>query len=153
MARKSFRAKVGSQRITKALNPAEASYTRNIRAQMDQIEKNVSAFFGHVKSVTPDVLIVALKPTFEKSQVYVPYDTGDLHKSGYLEVEQKGSRIQAEIGYGKGSNPHYAAYVHEMTHIAHKEPTRSKYLQSAIEEDANDIPKRLRNAFKSQVGV
>lgn len=150
---KKFRARVGSQRITGSLNPAEASYTRSIRAQMDQIEKNVTAFIDGVKGITPEVLKRALQPTFEKSQIYVPYDTGNLHDSGYLEVEQKGQRIQAEIGYGKGSQPHYAAYVHEMVNIPHAAPTRSKYLQAAIEEDSKLIPKRLRAAYKALVKV
>lgn len=148
-----FKARIGRQRLTGTVDPTEASYTRSIREQMRVIEQNVTNFFSSVKSATPTVLKEALQPTFEKSQTYVPVDTGDLKESGYLEVSQKGDLIRAEIGYGKAGDPFYAAYVHERTDVAHAAPTRSKFLQAAVMEDMQKLNRRLVAAYRKETGI
>lgn len=139
--------KVGRVRISKTLKPSVASYTRSVREQMKQIEKNYSAVINQLRGVTPSVLEEALRPTFDKSQEYVPVDTGDLKASGYLEVKREGKDTRAEMGYGKGGDPNYAAFVHERTDINHQSPTRAKFLQSAIEEDFGLLLDRVKAAF------
>ena len=147
-----FRARVGVQRVHGSLDPAQASYTRSIREQMREIERNYTKFVNSTTSATPRILEEALKPTFMKSQKYTPLDTGALRASGYLEVRKVGDKVRAEIGYGKGGKPYYAVFVHEMLHLAHKAPTRAKFLQSALEEDANAIVARIRKAYRRLVG-
>lgn len=151
--RRSFRGRVGTQRITKNLRPSQASYTREIRAQMQGIEEEVSAIINQLKGVTPVVLEDALRPTFEKSQFYCPKDTHALVNSGYLEAHRTPSGIHVEIGYGKGGDPHYAVFVHEMTSYYHETPTRAKFLQVAIQEDADAIPERILSGYKASVGI
>lgn len=152
MAR-SFRARVGSQRITHNLRPSEAGYARAIRQQMKALEDSISAVINELVDVTPDVLDEALRPTFEKSQKYVPVQTGALKASGYLNVDQAYGHIRVEIGYGKAGDPFYAPYVHERMDLHHQAPTKAKFLQSAIEEDAQAIPQRIRIGYKQRMGL
>jgi hypothetical protein len=105
-------------------------------------------------SQSGEILYDALKPTFDKSQKYVPVATGDLKASGYLQVQRQGAlrAYVAEIGYGRGGFPSYAIYVHE-TPIFHKAPTRWKFLQAALEEDSNEIRRRITDGFKIASGT
>lgn len=148
-----FRATVGTRRITKSLDPSAASYTRSIRQQMKTIEENVTEFINTVRNATPRVLEKALQPTFDKSQVRVPKDTGELKDSGFLTVTRKGKIVQAEMGYGLAGNPFYAAYVHERTDVAHKSPTTAKFLQAPVQEDLPKLNGRLKRAYKEEVGI
>lgn len=153
MVARSFRARVGRQRIAKSVNPIEASYTRSIREQMKQVEENISAVVNELKDVTADVLDEALRPTFEKALIFTPVDSGDLKASGFLETRSSQNRVQAELGFGKGGKPEYAVFVHERTDLNHKAPTKAKFLQAAIEEDLDDIPGRLVKAYKEKTGI
>jgi len=147
-----FRAKVGTQRISSSLDPSQASYTRSIRTQMQAIEKEVNRLCNVFEAVTPEVLMDVLTPTFAKALLYTPLLTGALRGSGYLVTSISGNKVKAEIGFGKGGYPFYAAYVHEMTDIKHTAPTRAKFLESAVMEDMGQIGPRLRKAFKNRVG-
>lgn len=148
-----FRGTVGTRRISGTLNPAQASYTRAIRQQMKAIENSVTDFINTVRNVTPRVLDKALRPTFDKSQVRVPKDTGELKASGFLEVKKKGKVVQADMGYGLAGKPFYAVYVHERTDVAHAAPTTAKFLQAPIQEDLPKLNARLKKAYKEEVGI
>jgi hypothetical protein len=127
-----------------------SSLARDIK----DLQDNFKAWTLHMSAQSGAVLYNALKPTFDKSQTYVPIDTGDLKKSGYLEVRRRGlfRAYEVEIGYGRGGFPSYAIYVHE-TPIFHKPPTRWKFLQAAISEDGNEIQKRINEGFKTASGT
>lgn len=152
MARRLLRARVGAARISTNMEPSQAGYTRAIRAQMEQIERNLTEVIKQITEETPEILLEALEPTFRKSQLYVPVKTGELKQSGYLEVRKTASGATVEIGYGKGGRPNYAVYVHELTGYYHKPPTRAKFLQAAIEEDMDAIRDRLETAYRNMVG-
>jgi hypothetical protein len=101
-----------------------------------------------------EVLRAALAPTLRKAISYTPVKTGALRKSAYLEVRRQGllGGYQAEIGFGKGGVPSYAIIVHEVPN-KHTEPTRWKFLQAALEEDAAAIRQRLAGNFRTVSGV
>lgn len=147
-----FKAKLGRQRVTKSLAPYQASYVRDIREQMKVIQDNLNGFIGALKNATPQILLDALTPTFAKSVVYCPKRTHRLAQSGYLEVAETSRGVTAEMGYARGGDPFYAAIVHERTDIPHQAPTRAKFLQSALEEDSSDIPKRIAQGYRDSVG-
>ena len=152
MARKLLRARVGASRISSNMEPSQAGYTRSIRAQMQQIENNLSAVIQQIIEESPEILVEALRPTFIKSQTYVPVKTGELKQSGYLEARKSATGTTVEIGYGKAGRPHYAVYVHELTGFYHKPPTRAKFLQAALEEDLGAIQERLVAAYRGLIG-
>lgn len=152
MARKVFTSRIGVQRISAKLNPVQASYTRDIRAQMESIERNLSKLITGLKGVTTSILLEALTPTFAKSAVYCPKDTHRLVQSGYLEARERNNGVTVEIGYGRGGDPYYAVLVHERTDIPHRDPERSKFLQAALEEDSNAIPTRVQKGYMDAVG-
>ena len=152
MARRLLRARVGAARISTNMEPSQAGYTRAIRAQMEQIERNLTEVIKQITQETPEILLEALEHTFKKSQLYVPVKTGELKRSGYLEVKKTASGATVEIGYGRGGYPNYAVYVHELTGYYHKPPTRAKFLQAALEEDMDAIRDRLETAYRNMVG-
>lgn len=64
-----------------------------------------------------------------KSQEIVPYDTGELHDSGYSFVFGMGLEARLFVGY----NTPYAVFVHEDPRVAHDYPTRYKFLEEPAE--------------------
>lgn len=137
---------------------SEPGYVAKMNAQIKALMVELNSIIKQFEDVTPEVMIEALRPTFEKSQVYVPVQTGDLKRSGYLEQVSGGKNPTVEMGYAKGGNPRYAMYVHEMLSIPRKPPTRAKYLERAIMEDLAQIEARLARSyadfaqFNAQIG-
>ena len=142
-----IRARVGRQAIRSTLDPSTAQYTRQIQQQIKEIEDALSEFADAVDDQAPEIIENALRPTFALSQKYTPGDTGKLKRSGFLDVHTHGKKTTATIGYGKGGKPPYAVLVHELTELKHADPTRAKFLQSALEEDFHQIQKRLVDGF------
>ena len=151
MASKLLRSRIGSARLSGDTDPTQASYTQDIRAQMDGIEKALSSVIAQVQAAGPQIILEALQPTFDKSQAYCPKDTYALANSGYLEAREVGDKTVVEIGYGKGGNPNYAVYVHERTDLRHKAPTRAKFLQAALEEDMDEIKQRIAIGYRNLI--
>lgn len=148
-----FTARVGKASVRgQFASTAQGYATRSAREGMSAILNNYNTLINHIEGSTPHILLEALRPTFDKSQVYCPVDKGDLKASGYLEiVESRLGRIRVEIGYAKGGDPYYAVDVHENLEWRHKEPTRAKWLQIALEEDAQSIQARILNAYKEML--
>lgn len=126
------------------------SATQDARASMQQIIRNFGKVIQNVRNVTPDALVEALTPTFEKSKVYCPKDTHKLVLSGHIKVDSYDRRPRVRIIYGDKGDPHYAAIVHERTDLHHEAPTRSKWLQAAMEEDIGLFKSRVVAAMKSR---
>lgn len=145
-----FTARVGKASIRGSFASTAQGYaTRSAREGMSAILKNYQQLIDHIEGSTPLVLLNALQPTFEKSQEYCPVDKGDLKASGFLEIRESNSgRIRVEMGYAKGGDPYYAVDVHENLEWKHKPPTRAKWLQIALEEDASAIQARIVNAYR-----
>lgn len=140
--------KMGLERTTKPLYASQSNYVALVNAQMKAVQDDIEYILQQFEDVTPEIAYEALKPTFEKSQVYVPKDTMELHDSGYLEVLSFRGNPRVEMGYAKGGKPGYAMYVHEITSYAHKSPTRAKFLQSAVDEDIGSIIDRVYDGYR-----
>lgn len=146
-----FRSSVGP----KTYRSGSLSSRENVfsaRASMASVIKNYQKFVKHVEDVTPEILLEALEPTFELSQEYCPTATGRLRNSGYLEITQFRGVPTVEIGYGRGSEPPYAATVHENVEWRHKPPTRAKWLQAALVEDEKGIQDRIVTRLRAIAG-
>jgi hypothetical protein len=85
--------------------------------------------------------------------VYAPVLTGALRASGYLEKVGFRGKPRVEIGFGRGGDPDYAAFVHEAVDIPRRAPTRSKYLEAAVMEDLDQIYRRLGEGYKTFTGL
>jgi hypothetical protein len=125
-----------------------ADNTRAVRAAMQGIIKNYQRYVNHLEGSSAEIIFEAMLPTFEKSKDYCPKDTGALVESGYLEITSFRGVATVEIGYGKGGNPDYAVTVHENLEWRHKAPTRAKWLQVALAEDAADIQDRILSGYR-----
>lgn len=113
------------------------------------------AILDQFVDASEEIMLEAMRPTFEKSQTYCPVESGRLKKTGYLEVVPFRGKPRVEIGYGKGQNPrnrigrNYTAYVHEMIDLKHQPPTRAKWLQAAVMEDLELIHRRLGYGYEA----
>ncbi|MGD9727682.1 MAG: hypothetical protein AB7L09_21635 [Nitrospira sp.] len=125
---------------------------RQLRTQLDRLEKVIGAFAAHMHNEVPQVLEAALRPTFEKSQERVPKRTGALKRSGYLEVRKTPRGTEIEMGYARGGRPNYALLVHELPRY-HKPPTTWKFLENPIKEDIGRIERDLVVGFGYASGV
>lgn len=108
---------------------------------LNAVLANLNKVIGKLNADSVDAALLALKPTFDLSLIYVPYDTGALYDSGRLKVDDNSRTPRVYIQYGGGgdTNVRYAALVHELTYLRHAAPTRSKYLQAAFEETQGEI--------------
>lgn len=138
--------------MTKVVSPHQAGYIRAIRQQFENIEAILMAYVDHMNEQAGEIMLEALRPTFEKSQTYVPVKTGRLKRSGFLELRSGSRGPVVTMGYGKNNDPPYTAIVHERLDLWHKPPTRAKFLQSALEEDFGQIQKRLISGFVEASG-
>lgn len=147
---------VGNPSIGRVTEGSRASfnkaYSKDARESMKEVVAGFTSVVDSIKKITPDALIEALSPTFDKAQKYCPKDTRALVESGLLETETEHdfSKPKASITFGRGL--HYAAIVHERTDLHHKPPTRSKYLQAAVEEDLGVMKRRFARAIKRVMG-
>lgn len=145
--RLNFGAHVGRKTIRSSVNEGTANYTREAKAGMQQVLQNYKKLVQHLEDMSPDVLLGALEPAFELSKEYCPKDTGALVESGYLQVTRLRGVPTVEIGYGLGGDPEYAAAVHENLEWRHKSPTRAKWLQVALEEEAPHIQQLIKLGY------
>lgn len=134
-------------------NPGGKEAQADLRRQLNLLEKNFRMLAEHMTEESVQIVLDALRPTFNKSQEIVPKDTLALMKSGYLKaVRDRKGRVQAEIGYAYRGYPFYAVFVHEMP-IPHKPPTQWKYLEQPLKEDMEDIRRRLAAGLKIAGGA
>jgi hypothetical protein len=144
---------VGRQNIRASEDSAAAALGQDLRASLNGAISNLTAFVNHVQGVTPEILVEALTPTFHKALEWCPVgETGRLKESGYLEVESfRGSSV-AVMGFGRGGNPDYTVYVHEIP-ATHAAPTRSKWFQGALDEDYFKIIDTVPQLVAASVGL
>lgn len=139
------------RRSTSSSSPHKAN-SKTARDGFKGVLANYINLVDHLHGVSADVIYEALEPTYDKSQEYCPEDTGALKASGYIMVTDYRGTPTVEMGYGRGGTPDYAVTVHEDLEWRHKAPTRAKWLQVALEEDANEIQQRIVNGYKQAGG-
>lgn len=154
MAGKQFRPKffVGKKNFPASDEGSASALNQQFQSSMKEIVDNLWDFIQHMEGVSSDILVEALEPTFGKAIEYCPKDTHALVNSAYLETESFRGGARAEMGFGRGGNPSYAIYVHEMPY-AHEFPTRSKFLEAAIDEDYFSIISSLPRIVNEYAGT
>lgn len=147
-----IRISVGRTHIRADATGGAAALGRNLNEAFRELSENFQWFTDQLDGYLPQDLKEALIPTFMKSQEYCPVGpTGNLKASGFLEVEGFRGGARAVIGYGKGGDPFYAIYVHEVP-ATHDPPTTDKFLQKALDEDYYAILQRVTEAVKIRTG-
>lgn len=148
-----FRPRVGLASIGKGVDSTHADFTRSVREQMQGVIKEYTRFVEHLDEQGPDILRDALEPTFQMSQDIVPHKTGTLKNSGYLETDHTRGRTVVEMGYARGGNPDYAVIVHEDPDKFHPEPTQYKFLQQPLEQDMDNVQRRIFLGYRRASGL
>jgi hypothetical protein len=147
------RLKMGKTNVKVPAYASESTYVRMANEAMKKIKADLEYIINETENVTPEIMLEALKPTFEKSKEYCPVDTGDLRGSGYLEITSFRGQPTVEMGYGKGGHPHYTAYVHENLEMRHEPPTQAKWLERAVNEDIGNIIDRVAEGYQQVLGI
>jgi hypothetical protein len=119
---------------------------------LKDLQDAFQSLIDQFEGVTPEIMLNAVQPTFQKSQEYCPTDTGALKSSGYAEITSTARGGRVEVGYAKGGSPPYAVYVHENLSNFHRPPTRAKWLQAAMLEDLTSIFTRIQNGYYQFMG-
>lgn len=132
---------------------SQARAEGDARKSFAAILKNYEGVVKGLKEMTPAVMLHALRPTYNKSQIYVPKETTDLAASGYLEITNSRGKQRVEIGYAKGGFPKYGIWVHEIATYKHAAPTRYKFLEAALNEDMQSYLPRLQDAYLNGVSA
>ncbi len=154
MAGRLARFRVGTQRVTGNISPSQAGYTRQIRSQMVQVEKNYTRLIETLQASTEEAVRKMLQPVFDRSQVLVPVKGGDLKSSGYIETRIKANGlVVGEVGYGRGGVPPYAVFVHENLDAHHASPTQAKFLEQAADEAANGMLDQAGSVYRDTLGM
>lgn len=89
----------------------------------------------------------AAQVAYDRSQVYVPVEFGNLRASGRI---FEGGEMEFAILYG-GKEADYALPVHEIPGAYHAPPTCWKYLERAVRETRNQQSYAVKRRMKSQV--
>lgn len=144
---------VGRQRVTRALDPSNAAYVRQMQRQMQGLMTNLATVIESIKEASPDALLYATQPIFDTSQALVPVDTGRLKRSGFHEARRTYRGATVAIGYARGGSPDYAAIVHERTELNHASPTQAKYLHEAVNRHTQHIVPRYAEYIKRDTGL
>lgn len=142
-------ARVGVAKNHRMLDVHQVNYLASLREQFKVITDNFQEIADHVGKVyAPKVLYDALVPTLRLAKKYTPKDTRALVRSGFLEIDYNSASPRVVIGFGRRGLPHYAITVHERVDLKHAEPTRSKFLLAALEEDSALIRRRIIKGFQ-----
>lgn len=146
-----IRMQVGARNIKVTEQGSAAALVRAMNAAFAEIAKDFKAFTSQLEGFLAEDMGAALEPTFDKSQQLVPVKSGDLKKSGFLEIESFRGGARAVIGYGKDSFPPYAVFVHEIPYH-HEDPWTDKFLQRPVEEDYFNILQRVADRVQIRIG-
>lgn len=149
---RTFKPHMGSRQARASYGGASNALTAAFRSSMAEVLNNYDRFVDHIEGATPHIIKAAVEPTLRKAEVYCPADTGALRASKYLEVETQRGRHIVAVGFGKNGKPDYAIFVHEMPY-RHEAPTRSKFLQTALQEDQNLFEGRIAKGMKLAAGT
>ena len=120
------------------LDMALNNVIRNLNATVTTINKKAEK---QIEKCSQDLLRKAIDKT--------PMDTGELRKSGAVEVEKKGLKTTGKVSFG-GGQVDYADIVHEMPNdVNWTEPgTGNKYLENPLKENAKKYLDSIKEATK-----
>jgi hypothetical protein len=113
---------------------------------LDTVLERLEDMYGDMNEEVLEVTADELGAVLDASREIVPYDTGALHDSGFMNVEETGDgRIEGTVGY----NMPYAVYVHERLDVYHEPPTQAKFLEQPWSERKGGIAQTIfRRAVK-----
>lgn len=85
----------------------------------------------------------------QRSQALVPYETGALHDTAAVEVDEE--TLSARLSYGD-AEVEYALAQHEAVNIRHADGRSAKYIQRPLDEQGANylrlIGEKIRKRFR-----
>ena len=120
------------------LDMALNNVIRNLNTTITAINKKAER---QIEKCCQDLLRKAIDKT--------PMDTGELRKSGAVEVEKKGLKTTGKVSFG-GGEVDYADIVHEMPNDVNwtELGTGNKYLENPLKENAEKYLNSIKEATK-----
>jgi hypothetical protein len=112
--------------------------------------------FGAVKNNSgksiAEGLAAAAKTLFNRSQILVPVEKGDLKATGKIESGGRGFGAWAQVVYGgispTGREVTYALVVHEDLEKYHAPPTQARYLADAVLQTRGTMTARVGRSLR-----
>lgn len=157
--RKPAKGQFGSTKSTPLMVPEAWKWASVARFNVDMVqgfaalERQLTAWVGHIDKQSVAILHDALVPAFDLSKYYCPKDTWDLVNSAEL---HPGPRIngKASVGitYARTGKPYYAMFVHEIPTYFHAPPTSYKFLERALKQQAGQIQSDLAKYARRAAG-
>jgi len=137
-------------------DPKRAGGIQSAREGMRAIIANFNKLCNNLQELSVEAVYRNGVRVLERGQYYVPKDTWALHNSGYAVATDvgkvPGSRVNVQVGFGKGDKPDYAVIVHENLESRHAAPTQAKYLQQAITDVVGSMLQEAANTVGEPFG-
>jgi hypothetical protein len=118
---------------------------------VDELSKNLKGIVDRFSPAAQDAVYQIALEIQDLSMDRTPVDRGFLRGSHTTSVNRSRDMVQAIIGVGGPAAP-YAIPVHERMDVRHKNG-RAKFLQSAMEDSADDIGPRIRDRIRRNRGL
>lgn len=97
---------------------------------------------ARLRNETADALRDMGEAILSDASKTIPYDTGTMDRSGFVEVDE--STLDMQIGY----DVPYAAQQHEDTTIRHPNGRRAKWLELTVAENADRYRAMMEAAIR-----
>ena len=105
---------------------------------IEVVNKTIGKSITRAKNTISEALHRCAEIILQRSQKYVPVDTGALKASGQIVVEGNRQATTSRVIYGGKAETYYALYVHENLEAKHAAPTCAKFLERAARESAGN---------------
>jgi hypothetical protein len=84
-------------------------------------------------------IAMAAEHVMTKAKLQVPVRTGALRGSGFVRAPiWSNGQLSVEMGFGGPATP-YALHVHEDLYMAHKHPTKAKFLEDPLKAETKNV--------------
>jgi hypothetical protein len=116
-----------------------------IDVNVDNLEKTSSEFGDlddRIEEAVEEAGLKIAKQIFERSQEFVPEDTGRLKRSG--EIKKEGNKFIVKY------TADYAIYVHERVEL-HHDDGRAKFLEDAVKVEIDDADSLLQRVVEEAI--
>lgn len=148
------RASVGrSGALNRLPTSSHVDYAKKTIESSKRMNEIMTKWLKGLEDATADNVETALRETIMAySLELVPYHTGRLHDSNFVERRKYTRGTEVVFGYAKNGYPHYASFVHEATwmHFSkgvganRNEKRGAKYLERAVNEKKHHFVLRLK---------
>ena len=133
-------------------SPAFIQSSADAKKAFDAVGKRLEKVIKAIRVESEPALLAIAKEIERRALPLTPIDTGALRESSFTDSRTTSEGAEAVVGFGKGGEPPYAVFVHEIQ-ANHESPTQWKFLQAAAEQVEKEIPEMLAAMLRKKLGL